>query len=780
MRIRGLFNKVSFFHKSLIITLLISSIPVTLLAMLTYYTGIREIEREVGRTQRLQYAQVAERMDAQLARLKLTVNQWAYHPFLIDLDKNHTIGIDVRFTLDLFNQLIVMKSSDPLIDQVSLLLNQDTLLLIDGENGSRPVEDGQLQERYLSLLEQQQFIFWADRLPASAGTAASSAKQAFPLSLIQKVPVTMEPSFGALIVDLNKEELMSMLQVLSPPEQGAAFILDKEDAYLVTNDPRSMPESRLLHDEIRSAVLQTGQQSGTFSYTSETGVYIVTYDHLKNTGWLYVSAAPLSHLIKPVEHLLRIPLIAILFGLIMAFVLSWLASKQLYRPLQHLTRIFGYDHKSKGEQKKSEVHFIESRWNYLIGERTNLQSKLQQATPALREGFLLQLVQGHLNSLSEQQISEQFKQYDIQTENQQFSMLLIQLYGFTNHYSNLAKGDEQLITFAAANIIDEILQQQSLQAPVINFQDLTIGVLLVSSNGQTNEKIKAGLFELAGTFISPLQSFLKLQVVVGLSRITPYLKHIPSILEDTRHAIRYRDIEVDNAIIDSEDIVLRGEHSTPYPFITEKILIQSIQMGAEEQALEQVEQFMIALQTNSTKEFAIQQGMLQLLGNVQFAMLQIGCNLQHIYHGANLFDQLLHIREPAAMLSWFQSTIISPAIREMQSIKDLKTKQIIDKVIVMLQENYMQDISLEMCADRFGTYPQKLSVGFRQVVGVNFIDYLTRLRLEKSKELLVSTSIKINDIAEQVGYRPTYYNRIFKKHEGMTPGQFREKHTDGS
>jgi YesN/AraC family two-component response regulator len=206
------------------------------------------------------------------------------------------------------------------------------------------------------------------------------------------------------------------------------------------------------------------------------------------------------------------------------------------------------------------------------------------------------------------------------------------------------------------------------------------------------------------------------------------------------------------------------------------MLIQSMQMGLREESMEWLGNFMLALQEKSSKEAVIHQSMLQLLGNTQFAMLQIGCSPQQIYRGVNLYEQLLHIHEPETMLIWFKEKLIEPSIEEMQSIKDLQTKQIVDRVLALLHDSFMTDISLEACADRFGTYPQKLSVIFRQIVGVNFIDYLTNLRLEKSKELLTGTDMKINDIAEHVGYQPTYYNRIFKKHEDMTPGQYREKH----
>ncbi|MNC53328.1 HTH-type transcriptional regulator YesS [compost metagenome] len=46
--------------------------------------------------------------------------------------------------------------------------------------------------------------------------------------------------------------------------------------------------------------------------------------------------------------------------------------------------------------------------------------------------------------------------------------------------------------------------------------------------------------------------------------------------------------------------------------------------------------------------------------------------------------------------------------------------------------------------------------------------------MEKARELLRDTDLLINDVAERVGYQHSYFNRIFKKLEGMTPTRYRE------
>ncbi|MNJ68620.1 HTH-type transcriptional regulator YesS [compost metagenome] len=98
----------------------------------------------------------------------------------------------------------------------------------------------------------------------------------------------------------------------------------------------------------------------------------------------------------------------------------------------------------------------------------------------------------------------------------------------------------------------------------------------------------------------------------------------------------------------------------------------------------------------------------------------------------------------------------------------------IEQAMIYLQQNYMNDVSLDSCADEIGTNTFFLSKSFKQVLGHNFIDYLTELRMEKAKELLRGSHLRISEVAEQVGYQHSYFNRIFKKLEGMTPSRYRE------
>ena len=91
-----------------------------------------------------------------------------------------------------------------------------------------------------------------------------------------------------------------------------------------------------------------------------------------------------------------------------------------------------------------------------------------------------------------------------------------------------------------------------------------------------------------------------------------------------------------------------------------------------------------------------------------------------------------------------------------------------------LQEHLSEEISLQILSEKFHLNPQYISQLFKSEIGVNFLVYLTNIRMEKAKKLLISTSLSIADISEKTGYGDyRVFTKVFKKSEGITPSQYR-------
>lgn len=92
-----------------------------------------------------------------------------------------------------------------------------------------------------------------------------------------------------------------------------------------------------------------------------------------------------------------------------------------------------------------------------------------------------------------------------------------------------------------------------------------------------------------------------------------------------------------------------------------------------------------------------------------------------------------------------------------------------------LQENYRSDISFQVLSERFGFTPEYLSKIFKKHTGETPSKYLTRLRMNEAKHLLVGNpELEIQKIGELVGYKDAFYfSRAFKSYTGIQPSEFR-------
>ena len=100
----------------------------------------------------------------------------------------------------------------------------------------------------------------------------------------------------------------------------------------------------------------------------------------------------------------------------------------------------------------------------------------------------------------------------------------------------------------------------------------------------------------------------------------------------------------------------------------------------------------------------------------------------------------------------------------------------VQKALQCIQEEYAGEISLKTIAGRFGVSPAYLGHLFHEQTGAYFNDHLTSIRLDAARRLIVETALKVNEIAERTGFgTQTYFNRIFRREHGVSPGEYRQQ-----
>lgn len=761
------------YWKNLGLVLLITCIPIAFIGVIIYYIGTDRIETEVNKAHQNQLHSSIQQLNDYLANLEHSVLRLAFDRSMEETLRQLDFVQDFQVTNEIMKSLSLITESNPLINSVCLYL-RGTDKIIGDQTGFETVRKAEDRDLLNSLLDNERTIYWNYALKKIDMPDTSNK------AIVIKLPGgQMYGSFGMFIIYLDQIKLDTMVQKLASGE-GVAFLFNENGDLLTTplNDENNTGEQLTLEETLKKRIVAESSDEKMFKFDWHHKSYNVSYGKISKLGsnWTVVSATPISQIVAPVTSLSKLILWISTLGLTLGLLLSWFASNKIYDPIQRLKNLFESE-KTNRSSERDEFTYIEHQWRLQLQEQQELAIRIKQSIPMLRESFLLQFLQGHLYSHTESELIQRMKQFDWDIEHKQLAIMVAQLHGISELGYKFSERDAQLISFAASNIITELCTEKLDMVHVTNFHDLSIGVFLVLGPTYTHEQCRSMLNTLAHDYIAAVNNVLRLKVTIVISKISGSIVEIPKILEQTRKALRFRDHHTSNQMLDMNQFMMTHTKPNHFPSELEREIVHTVSMGLEEEAMVLIKKFMLELQSNNNAELMVHQGMMKLLGSIHDAIIKQEVNLIALYEGVHLYEQLMQLSEPEQIVEWFQYKLIRPFVKTLTIAYDANLKQMIDDMLEQMQKDVFLDVSLEMYADQLQISPSRLSKAFKQVNGINFIDMMVRLRLEKCKELLVTTDMKINDIAEQLHYQPSYLIRMFKKYESLTPRQYREKLT---
>ncbi len=122
--------------------------------------------------------------------------------------------------------------------------------------------------------------------------------------------------------------------------------------------------------------------------------------------------------------------------------------------------------------------------------------------------------------------------------------------------------------------------------------------------------------------------------------------------------------------------------------------------------------------------------------------------------------------------------LICRAAAAMSSSDELKNSSAtIKKAVVLCRRHWSQPgFNIESLAAKMEIHRTTLSRLFSQQAGITLNQYITQMRLQNAQSLLQQTNLSISEIARQCGFDdPNYFSRLFSKHQGVPPTQFRKQ-----
>lgn len=148
-------------------------------------------------------------------------------------------------------------------------------------------------------------------------------------------------------------------------------------------------------------------------------------------------------------------------------------------------------------------------------------------------------------------------------------------------------------------------------------------------------------------------------------------------------------------------------------------------------------------------------------------MLEIMDKLRHIERIGTL-SELLQVIHHEYERQWTLEQV------DMLS-DDSSSAHMIQLALSYIQEHYRKELSLQKVADYVHMSKNYFSEQFKRRTGLNYIDFVIRLRIHYAKQLLSATNLRVQEVGEQSGFNsPKHFLKLFKREVGCTPAEYRE------
>ena len=291
-------------------------------------------------------------------------------------------------------------------------------------------------------------------------------------------------------------------------------------------------------------------------------------------------------------------------------------------------------------------------------------------------------------------------------------------------------------------------------------------VAFIPSNLNEEYKDRVKSYDIASYVVNRLKDFNNvLQLNIGIGSYKS-VKNISSSYEEALRSLNYYK---DKGIAHIKDITVEEDNVTEYPKDAENRLIEMIinidEKGAFD-AFNKIYMWVLKNYKDSTKE-----GKWKLM-ELMMSIDKIAFNFGIKDENKNYLLSMNSVEEYLALENWCRERIIQ-VIKDINELQEKKINKVIVNAKLFIQENFSNEITLEEVSKYVCVSPHYFSRLFKEETSENFIEYLTKVRIDKAKGFMKTSNLSIKEICFKVGFAdPNYFSHIFKKTEKLTPSQY--------
>ncbi|WP_262680574.1 AraC family transcriptional regulator [Paenibacillus sp. J5C2022] len=720
--------------------LLIAAVPVLLVGWFSYVSARDSLVREAQGYHDMVMEQIRQRSDNMMDTVERIVLQHVFDDALAVGLKEGSLLDSEHEQSQILSRLNAMEALLEHVEAVYLYVPDKDWLLT---TGGIEFDPGRLlgRELHSKLIARSAPSFWQD-MPRADGNSRHRLMEG--LSYARGVPASFPEPLGYYVVKLKEAALYALYGDIYYENGGGMLAISPEGRLYANAGTHRFVEEHVdparLHTWLE-AVKPGADGASVIENVGGQGL-LVNAVQSDRSDWIYVSVSPIADMTKRVRAFAEAVLMyTLLFAILAAGAMAFLSTNVYARfrtSLQHLQqRNSALEHEVRSTLEWQKGYLL-SKW---LQEPLNEQERRLMMNAGIPT-----------------------------TEGSGYTAICIVVYalGTASHGAGIAEG-------SAERWLKRLAADRGSDADRFRFArlgaDMVGGVYMYLGNDADDPH--QSIVEWGERLVGEAEAGM---LVIGVGSARSYGELYLSF-EEARKALQRKIADSGQYLFIYSDERHAQEHYI-YPIEQEKVIVAHLKLGEHEKAVGALQAFTAAMHTaDQLDEAQIVQVYAMLLASVLRVLFEGNSLPVAVLFRYNLYERLAGCRSVREIEGWLSDEVFQQIASHVLECRKAR-EDVMDASVIMameyVQKHYDQDISLGLLADMLGISELQLSLAFKREVGLTYTDYVIALRIDKAKELLRRTDMKVAEIAERMRYNNAQnFIRMFKRVEGMTPGEYR-------
>ena len=764
---KSLFNRNSQFKRSVFFKIFLSLmgltlIPIFFLGLTSYFVFNRSIQTQSDNYDRLILRTMSEKVDRDLDEVKEILFRYA---LFINIEHDNYSRM-----LNVIRELGGIAGTSDIIKDIFIYLIDSDQVLTQNGIYTADVFFGKVyqyvdlsdQELYEVLKQQNSF-----RVVSTERVIQDGFIEKRYLTILNSVPVREKPEAN-LVVLVDESYFYSIMESAGFESEGSRIAIIKSSLALITG---SVVEN--LDQEALKSFLTANETKNTSGVHNFRAGDVAVYSSLSEvTDWHYVVSTSVKQISRKAASIRNITLWVCAVSITVCFLLTWIISMKLYNPIREIVNTIKNEPDTNQDPgaNTDEMSYILSHVKYVTERNRNLDNGLIQVEPTFKDHSSRSLTLG----IPDGMISESASGFKLNWPYNHFTVVVVRI-----SFNQVATPADNLNETMAEDFwryFQKVLHSREGLLGVLTYIGKTQMTILV--NLQAERTLGAFLQEVEPQIVQYADKY-HCSISLGVGGFCKAMAQINESYEEALKALDSRNIKTGYQILyfNKRSTAPVSKSAIDYPAENERQLMNSVLAGDHDKVGEIINIIIANNLFDETTDNQLTTLFDRLIGTARKIIKKDRGIKQKIEEKKLLHDHSYNKPDTPVAVRRSVLEIYKQITEAFHHKRSERTPDLRERLIQYIQENYpVPDLSLDSIADEFGLNPKYVSRFFKEQTGTNYHVYLNKIRVKKSKELMVrGEKLKVQEISRMVGfYNVNTFITVFKRYEGITPNTFRK------